>query len=95
MVQLNEAAVYTTAEAAKLLKLSSVTVERQIRRGALKAVKFGKGYRLLGRDLLALFNWQAYARSAWDAMSRELRAEYPQGPKAVSAAIARVRRTRA
>ncbi len=94
MVQLNEAAVYTTAEAAKLLKLSAVTVERQIRRGELKAVKFGKGYRLLGRDLLALFNWQAYARSAWDALSRQLRAEYPQGPKAAAIALAHVRRAR-
>ena len=50
-LRLDEQAVYTTAEAARLLKLAPITVERQIRRGELKAVKFGKGYRLLGRDL--------------------------------------------
>lgn len=92
MVQLDERAVYTTAEAAKLLKLSPITVERQIRRGELKAVKFGKGYRLLGRDLLALFGWEQYARSAWEQVSRELRAKYPR-PTVVTAAIAHARRS--
>lgn len=77
MVQLNEQMVYTTAGAAKILKLSPVTVERQIRRGVLKAVKLGKGYRLLGRDLLALFDWRAYAQSAFDEVSQELQARYP------------------
>ncbi len=92
-VQLNEKAVYTTAEAAKILKLTPVTVERQIRRGQLRAIKLGKGYRLLGRDLLALFDWQTYARSAFDEMSRELRARYPSSA-AVQRAITHVRRPR-
>lgn len=91
MVALNENAVYTTAEAAKILKLSPVTVERQIRRGELKAVRFGKGYRLLGRDLLALFDWQNYARSAFEGLSREIRARYPDA-KAALRVLAQVRR---
>ena len=65
VVQLNERSIYTTAEAAKILKLSPVTVERQIRRGELKAIRLGKEYRLLGRDLLALFDWRTFAQSAW------------------------------
>jgi len=43
MVQLNEQMVYTTAEAAKILKLSPITVERQIRRGGSRRSSSGKG----------------------------------------------------
>ncbi len=93
MVQLNEGIVYTTQEAAKILKLSPITIERQIRRGELKAVKLGKEYRLLGRDLLALFDWKAYARSAFDELGRELRSRYPNAA-VVRRAIAQVRRSR-
>lgn len=92
-LRLDEQAVYTTAEAARLLKLAPITVERQIRRGELKAVKFGKGYRLLGRDLLALFDWSAYARSAWEDLGRALRARYP-APTVVQRALTQVRRRR-
>jgi len=93
MVQLDARVVYTTADAAKILKLSRVTVERQIRRGTLKAIKLGKAYRLLGRDLLALFDWSTYARTAWEDLGRELRARYPSA-RAVPRAIAQVRRRR-
>lgn len=93
MVQLDERVVYTTAEAAKILKLNPVTIERQIRRGELKAIKLGKEYRLLGRDLLALFDWRAYAQSAFDNLSREVRARHPS-VKIVKKVIAQVRRSR-
>ena len=92
MVQLNESTVYTTAEAAKILKLSPITVERQIRRGELKAVKLGKEYRLLGRDLLALFDWRAYAQSAFEDLSQQLRARYPNAD-VVPRVLAQVRRS--
>ncbi len=93
MVQLEEKAIYTAAEAARILKLSPVTVERQIRRGELKAVKLGKGYRLLGRDILALFDWRTYAHSAFKELSQELRARYPRAT-VVHRAISQVRRRR-
>ena len=93
MVQLDERAVYTTAEAAKILKLSPITVERQIRRGELKAIKLGKEYRLLGRDLLALFDWKNYAQTAWENLSQELRARYPNAA-AAKKVIRQVRRER-
>ena len=91
MVQLNERSIYTTAEAAKILKLSPVTVERQIRRGELKAIRLGKEYRLLGRDLLALFDWRTFAQSAWQEISRELQSRYPDA-EVVGRIIQRVRR---
>lgn len=93
MVQLNEGVVYTTAEAAEILKLSPITVERQIRRGELKAVKLGKEYRLLGRDLLALFDWKTYAHSAFEELGLELRSRYPN-TRVVRRTIAQVRRSR-
>ena len=92
MVQLDERSVYTTAETAKILKLSRVTIERQIRRGELKAIRLGKEYRLLGRDLLALFDWRAYAESSFATLSRELRARYSSAA-IVKQVISRVRRS--
>lgn len=90
---LNEKVVYTTAEAAKILKLSPITVERQIRRGELKAIKLGKEYRLLGRDLLALFDWQTYARSAFGELKQELRTRYPNAG-VVKKVISQIRRAK-
>ena len=94
MIQLEERTIYTTQEAAKILKLNPVTVERQIRRGELKAIKLGKEYRLLGRDLLALFDWRSYARSAWEEVGRELRSRYPNA-SVVKRIVTQVRRSRA
>ncbi|MBU1262708.1 helix-turn-helix domain-containing protein [bacterium] len=55
MMEIQEGAVYTTAEVAKFLKLSPVTVERKIRRGEMPGTKIGSEYRLLGDDILGLF----------------------------------------
>ena len=93
MIQLEDRTIYTTQEAAKILKLNPVTVERQIRRGELMAIKLGKEYRLLGRDLLALFDWRSYARSTWEEVGRELRARYPKAD-VVKKTVAQVRRSR-
>ncbi len=46
--------VYTTGEAEKILKVSNSTMKRLIKRGALKANKVGKQYRILGLELLRL-----------------------------------------
>ena len=47
--------VYTTEEAAEILKTSPRTVQRMIRVGQLKAHRVGRGYRILDRDLQELF----------------------------------------
>ncbi len=93
MVQLDERTIYTAAEAARILKLSPVTIERQIRRGELKAVKLGKEYRLLGRDLLALFDWRQYAQSAFKEVAQEMRSRHGSSAL-VKKAISQVRRRR-
>ncbi len=44
--------VYTTYEAQQLLKVSPSTTMRLIKKGALRAAKVGKQYRILGKELL-------------------------------------------
>jgi excisionase family DNA binding protein len=48
-------AVYTLQEAAEVLRLSEPTLTRWIKSGKLSGYRLGKKYRILGRDLLALF----------------------------------------
>ncbi|MBU0702227.1 helix-turn-helix domain-containing protein [bacterium] len=57
-MEIQERAVYTTDETAQILKISTVTVERKIRRGEIPATKIGRKYRLLGNDILGLFDWK-------------------------------------
>jgi excisionase family DNA binding protein len=75
-MEIQERAVYTTAEAAQILKLSPITVERKIRRGEIPATKMGKEYRLLGINMLSLFGWK---ENMWNreyrAILDEMRAE--------------------
>ncbi len=46
--------VYTTKEAQELLKISSSTIMRLIKKGMIKTAKVGKQYRILGKELLRL-----------------------------------------
>ena len=48
--------VYTTAEAQELLKVSSSTMKRLLKKGLIKANKIGKQYRILGHELLRLLS---------------------------------------
>ncbi len=44
--------VYTTQETQELLKVSSSTTMRLIKKGVIRAAKVGKQYRILGKELL-------------------------------------------
>lgn len=46
----------TIKEAALWLKLTPITLYEYIRQGTLKAVKFGRYYRIVERDLLAFID---------------------------------------
>ena len=46
--------VYTTQEAQKLLKISSSTFMRLIKKGIIRTAKVGKQYRILGKEILRL-----------------------------------------
>lgn len=49
---INANEVYTTQEAQELLKVSSSTTMRLIKKGIIRAAKVGKQYRILGKELL-------------------------------------------
>ena len=47
-------AVYTTSETQELLKVSSSTIKRMLKKGLIKANKVGGQYRILGKEILRL-----------------------------------------
>jgi excisionase family DNA binding protein len=54
--EIKKNAVYTTAEARKLLKISESTIKRMLKKGLIKANKVGGQYRILGKELLRLLS---------------------------------------
>jgi len=46
--------IYTTAETQKILKISSSTIKRLLKRGMINANKVGGQYRILGKEILRL-----------------------------------------
>jgi len=46
--------VYTTKETEKLLKISSSTMKRLLKKGLIKANKVGGSYRILGKEILRM-----------------------------------------
>jgi len=51
-MEIKETEVYTHGEAQAILRLSSSTVTRLIKKGLIRAAKVGKQYRILGKELL-------------------------------------------
>ena len=49
-------AIYTTSEAQTLLKISSSTMKRLLKRGFVRANKVGGQYRMMGKELLRLLS---------------------------------------
>jgi len=53
-MEIKENEVYTTLETQRLLKVSSSTTMRLIKKGIIRTAKVGKQYRILGKELLRL-----------------------------------------
>lgn len=51
-MEIKENEVYTHEETQALLKISSSTLTRMIKKGMIRAAKVGKQYRILGKELL-------------------------------------------
>lgn len=49
-------AVYTTEETSQLLKISSSTMKRLLKKGLIQANKIGRQYRILGKEILRLLS---------------------------------------
>lgn len=52
--EINHNAIYTTAEAKNILKISPSTIKRLLKRGLIRANKVGGQYRILGKEILRL-----------------------------------------
>lgn len=52
--------LYTTEEAAKLLKVSPITIKRYIKKGRMPSIKFEGIRRIKGIDLLTILNSKKY-----------------------------------
>ena len=55
-MEIRENEVYTTEETLSLLKISKSTFLRLVKKGLISAYKVGGQYRILGRELLEMFN---------------------------------------
>jgi len=55
MGKTNDHRIYTLEEAQKLLKISSSTMRRLVKRGVIRAAKIGGQYRILETELLRQF----------------------------------------
>ena len=51
--------VYTTVETQKILKISSSTIKRLLKKGLIRANKVGGQYRILGKEILRLVSPEA------------------------------------
>lgn len=54
MAEIKPNEVYTSSEVEKILKISSSTLKRLLKKGLLRANKVGGHYRILGHELLRL-----------------------------------------
>ncbi len=54
MSDINPNEVYTTGEAKVILKVSSSTIKRLLKKGLIRANKIGGQYRILGKEILRL-----------------------------------------
>ncbi len=57
-LEINENTVYTVKEAEELLKISTSTMMRLIKKGLINSAKVGKQYRILGKELLRVVSPQ-------------------------------------
>lgn len=55
-MEIRENQVYTPKETQELLKVSSSTMTRLIKKGLIRAAKVGKQYRIMGKEILRMLS---------------------------------------
>lgn len=63
MAEIKPHEIYTTQETQDLLKISSSTIKRLLKRGLIRANKVGGQYRILGKEILRLVSPQLEAQA--------------------------------
>jgi len=56
MAEIRPYEVYTTEETRQLLKISTSTIKRLLKRGLIRANKVGGQYRILGKEILRVIS---------------------------------------
>ena len=56
MTEIRPYEVYTTEETRQLLKISTSTIKRMLKRGLIRANKVGGQYRILGKEILRVIS---------------------------------------
>ena len=57
-MEIKENEVYTPEETQAILKVSSSTITRMIKKGLIRTARVGKQYRIMGKELLRLLSPQ-------------------------------------
>lgn len=78
MAEINPNEVYTTEETRKILKVSSSTIKRVLKRGLIRANKLGGQYRVLGKEIL---------RAVSPTVERKVVTEYQKLKKKMKSAV--------
>lgn len=78
MGEINPNEVYTTSETQELLKISSSTMKRILKRGLIRANKLGGQYRILGKEILRVVS---------PTLERQTVARYQKMKKKVKSAL--------
>lgn len=65
MSVINPHEIYTTQETQDLLKISSSTMKRLLKRGLIKASKIGGQYRIMGKEILRAVSPTVERRAVW------------------------------
>ena len=55
-MEIKENEAYTHEETQQILKLSSSTITRMIKKGLIRSAKVGKQYRIMGKELLRILS---------------------------------------
>ena len=55
-MEVKENEVYTHEETQAILKVSSSTITRMIKKGLIRSAKVGKQYRIMGKELLRILS---------------------------------------
>jgi len=55
-LEIQENQVYTHEEAQRLLKVSSSTITRMIKKGLIRVARVGRQYRIMGKELLRIMS---------------------------------------
>lgn len=55
-MEIRENEAYTHEETQQILKLSSSTITRMIKKGLIRSAKVGKQYRIMGKELLRILS---------------------------------------